>query len=501
MNATSPVTPDRCHAELLRRRLQQFRSGETPGATEGRDLDVLTLVGALCLGGADFAAWLVGSTNPALDQTDRYAIVVDAFLALSEPGADASENHETEVAQRLIDTFALEANAETLLQTVRSEFLITAGPLEEVPQAALEAIKRGEWELALRGFVRCRDSLQENTPRDVHGMAAMCLHQLKRFEEADRWAEEGLGHDAALIAIGAAHTQAQLLRRWKGQTTPVISIICTTYNHERYIDSAIRGFLSQDTEFPFEILIHDDASTDGTQAVIRKWEALYPQIIKPVYQTENQFSKGVRPFELLLARARGEFVATCEGDDFWVDGSKLQRQVAFLKHNPDFSCSAHNYYHYLERTLTVRPWNGIRVDHVVAPRTLMGLQRLLWLPTLVFRKTFSAMPPERSQAAIGDQFLTSYLGTLGRCIVFESRFSAVRRENEFSSWSPLPGAEKERMRVKTWDALVNMHQRLGNAQAVADLMAKIKASPLRHISEHMAAAVPAPSPNAALAGS
>jgi hypothetical protein len=309
-----------------------------------------------------------------------------------------------------------------------------------------------------------------------------------------------LGNDAALIAIGAVYTEAQLLRRWNDDVTPVISIICTTYNHERYIESAIRGFLSQETEFPFEILIHDDASTDGTQAVIRKWEALYPRIIKPVYQTENQFSKGVRPFELLLARARGEFVATCEGDDFWVDGSKLQRQVAFLKGNPDFSCSAHNYFHYLERSLTVRPWNGIRVDHVVAPRTLMGLQRLLWLPTLVFRKTFSAMPPERSQAAIGDQFLTSYLGTLGRCVVFESRFSAVRRENEFSSWSPLPGTEKERMRVTTWDALVNMHQRMGNAQAVADLKAKINASPLRHISEHAAAAAPATSSNAALAG-
>src|SRR5204862_3633855 len=104
----------------------------------------------------------------------------------------------------------------------------------------------------------------------------------------------------------------------------------TTYNHERYIDNAIRGFLSQDCAYPFEILIHDDASTDRTQDVIRHWQQRYPQLIKPVLQTENQKSKGVRPFELLLAKARGDYVATCEGDDFWVDPAKLQRQVGYL---------------------------------------------------------------------------------------------------------------------------------------------------------------------------
>jgi glycosyltransferase involved in cell wall biosynthesis len=318
--------------------------------------------------------------------------------------------------------------------------------------------------------------MQAGTPRRIHGLAATCLHRLGRYEEADRWVSEGLGDQQKLIRIPDIHTEEELLRRWGRHNEPVVSIVCTTYNHERYIESTIRGFLSQDCSFPFEILIHDDASTDRTQAVIREWQQRYPSVIKPVLQTVNQKSQGVRPFELLLARARGGFVATCEGDDFWIEPTKLERQVSFLKAHPDFSCSAHNYHHFIESKLAIKPWRKSGPDYVQSERHLMGLRYLLWLPTLVFRKTFTALPPERGLAAFGDQFLTSYLGTMGRCMYFNTMVGAVRRENEFSTWSPLPESEKERRRVQTWVAMVRMHERLGNKQAVDDLMDKIQAS-------------------------
>ena len=479
-----PVAPE--VPGLLKRLLPLFQAGDDAGQQATLALlgaeqlaTAETVVGALCLGGADFAARLAAHGREALTQAERYELVLGAFGAVIDAPPGAPDDHETQVAEWLIRSFGLQAAATALLDTVRAEFLITAGPLEDVPQAALAALRHGQWDLALRGFVRCRQALQEQTPRNIHGMAAMCLHKLGRYDEAEHWVAQGLGdQQRALLAIGAVHSEAELLRRWAGNPAPVVSILCTTYNHQRYIESTIRGFLSQDCSFPFEILIHDDASTDGTQQVIRAWQARYPSLIKPVLQTENQLSKGVRPFELLLARARGDFVATCEGDDFWVDASKLQRQVGFLQANPEFSCSAHNYYHFVETALTVRPWTQVRHDHVLSQRQLMGLSRLLWLPTLVFRKTFSALPPERALAPIGDQFLTSYLGTQGRCMYFESMLGAVRRENEFSTWSPLSGLEKERIRVKTWTALLHLHQRLGNAQAVDDLTAKISASPL-----------------------
>ena len=100
----------------------------------------------------------------------------------------------------------------------------------------------------------------------------------------------------------------------------------------------------QNTDFPIEILIHDDASTDGTDTIIREYATKYPDIIYPLYETENQFSKGkssLMDIEYNYSRARGKYIATCEGDDFWTDPLKLSKQVAFLEDHPDYSVCFH----------------------------------------------------------------------------------------------------------------------------------------------------------------
>jgi len=477
--------------------LKQFRAGESAGRPAvfraGDALGLASapaLIGALALGGTDFAAWVAGGGDASRSQTDGHAMVLDAFGSLldaaSQAGPSSTDNTphdpELQLATWLIEGFGLEAQASTLIDTLRAEFLITAGPVEELPQAAMAAIKLSQWALALRGFTRFQDLLQEKTPRDVRGLAAMCLHKLGRYAEAERWAQKGLGERqrGLLNIIGPVHSQADLLKRWGGARTPVVSILCTTYNHERYIESTLRGFLSQNCDVPFEILIHDDASTDATQQIIRLWQQRYPKLIHTVLQSENQFSKGVRPFELLLAKARGEFIATCEGDDYWTEPLKLKVQVGFLQAHPEYACTAHNYLHYVEAKLTVTPWLKSRRERVMSARELMGLRRLLWWPTLVFRNKFSVLPPERALSPIGDQFVTSYLGTFGPCMYFENLLGAVRRENEFSLWRPLSGVDKERIRIRTWDALVCMHRRMGNLEAVSDLRVKIAASPQGH---------------------
>jgi glycosyltransferase involved in cell wall biosynthesis len=471
---------------LLGRLREQFAAGDDAGAQSTlaeigprRAGEPATLAGALCIGGVDFATALAASLPDGLDADACTALVLDAFASVIEAPPQAPADHERRVAQWLIDAFALTADAASLLDAVRAEFLIDRGPLEELPQAIGSAMRLQLWTLSLRGIERVKQSLGQATPRQTQGLGAVCLHQLGRYAEADQWVHEGLNaEERQWLQIPPVHTEEALLRRWGRGRAPVVSIICTTYNHERYIENTIRGFLSQDCAYPFEILIHDDASTDRTQDVIRAWQQRYPNIIKPVLQVENQKSQGVRPFELLLAQARGDYVATCEGDDYWIDRGKLQKQVSFLAAHPDVSCSAHNYYHFIETSVTVRPWSRIGRDIFLSQRQLMATQFLLWLPTLVFRKTFSALPPERALAAFGDQFLTSYLGTLGRCAYFDTFMGAVRRENEFSSWSPLPEGEKERRRVKTWVAMLRMHERLGQSQAVDDLNTKIHASKL-----------------------
>lgn len=118
---------------------------------------------------------------------------------------------------------------------------------------------------------------------------------------------------------------------------PLVSICSLTYNHENYVSQAIEGFLMQKTTFPIEIIIHDDASTDNTTNIIREYENRYPDIIKPIYQNENQWSKGIRPSPTYVwPCAKGKYIAICEGDDYWTDPYKLQKQVDFLEVNPDY---------------------------------------------------------------------------------------------------------------------------------------------------------------------
>ncbi len=116
---------------------------------------------------------------------------------------------------------------------------------------------------------------------------------------------------------------------------PLVSICCITFNQKAYIKDCIDGFLMQKTNFNFEILIHDDASTDGTQEIISEYELKYPNLIKAILQLENQYSKGIKPLvKYIFPIAQGKYIALCEGDDYWTDPFKLQKQVDFLETNP-----------------------------------------------------------------------------------------------------------------------------------------------------------------------
>lgn len=131
-------------------------------------------------------------------------------------------------------------------------------------------------------------------------------------------------------------TEQEIKKNWQEDTaTPIVSICCTTYNHEPYIAEAIEGFLMQETTFPFEILIRDDCSTDRTASIVKEYADKYPTLINPIYEKENTFSKGVRPMTQLYKIANGKYIALCEGDDYWTDPLKLQKQVTLLKKYPE----------------------------------------------------------------------------------------------------------------------------------------------------------------------
>lgn len=123
---------------------------------------------------------------------------------------------------------------------------------------------------------------------------------------------------------------------------PLVSICCITYNHEKYIADALDSFLNQKASFQFEIIIHDDASTDNTPKIIRQYAEKYPDIIKPIYQKENQYAKGTEIYaKFIFPLVKGHYIATCEGDDYWIDHRKIEKQVRFLENNQDYIMCFH----------------------------------------------------------------------------------------------------------------------------------------------------------------
>lgn len=131
---------------------------------------------------------------------------------------------------------------------------------------------------------------------------------------------------------------------------PIVSIRCTVYNHEPYLRQCLDGFVMQKTLFPFEAIVHDDASTDKSADIIREYAAKYPHIIKPVYQKENQYSKHDDSIDRYLREATSPYAryfAFCEGDDYWTDPNKLQKQVDFMEEHPEYGL-VHTYFNFVD---------------------------------------------------------------------------------------------------------------------------------------------------------
>lgn len=131
-------------------------------------------------------------------------------------------------------------------------------------------------------------------------------------------------------------SQKSIMSAWK-DGNPTVSVSCLTYNHAKYIEQCLQSILMQRTTFPFEIVIHDDASVDGTAEIIKHYQKRYPQIIKPIFETVNQSADRNVDVQLrMYHNMSGRYIAFCEGDDYWVDNYKLQKQYDFLEKNREY---------------------------------------------------------------------------------------------------------------------------------------------------------------------
>lgn len=121
-----------------------------------------------------------------------------------------------------------------------------------------------------------------------------------------------------------------------------VSVCCITFNQEKFLQQALDSILNQKTDFKFEILVHDDASTDDTATILDRYSSRYPEILKVVRPLKNQYSQGRKIFPFLFERAKGKYIAICEGDDYWINDKKLQMQYDYIESNPDCTLLCHS---------------------------------------------------------------------------------------------------------------------------------------------------------------
>lgn len=219
---------------------------------------------------------------------------------------------------------------------------------------------------------------------------------------------------------------------------PLVSINCITYNHEKYIRKTLDGFLMQKTAFKFEVLIHDDASTDKTADIIREYQKRYPDIIFPIIQQENQYSKGISNISgrFNFPRARGKYICMCEGDDYWTAPDKLQLQADYMESHPECAICFHSAAIEVEDgSITDSRMRPYRQDRLVTPEEIIDKPYGYPTASLMFRTDYvKELPDYYVNCPIGDIPLQLMMAACGSGYYFD-RDMAVYRVGGSVSWS------------------------------------------------------------------
>lgn len=217
------------------------------------------------------------------------------------------------------------------------------------------------------------------------------------------------------------------------QNTPLVAIRCITYNHESYIRDALDGFVMQKTNFPFVAIVHDDASTDKTAEIIREYAEKYPNIIKPIFETENQYSKAGNPLGRIMQEAiessGAKYVAICEGDDYWTDSLKLQKQVDFLESHQEYSMCYSKARLYIQSQKKYSN-TGLGIQYSDT-KSLLFEKYSIPTATIIYKKDllsteFFKIKYEHTEWEMGDLPLSLYLSTQGKLYMIDDFLATYR---------------------------------------------------------------------------
>lgn len=246
---------------------------------------------------------------------------------------------------------------------------------------------------------------------------------------------------------------------------PLVTVRTITYQHAPFIRQCIEGVLMQRTTFPVEYIIGEDCSTDGTREIVMEYAARYPDRIRVITADRNVGVRAnARRTNLAL---RGKYCALCEGDDYWTDPLKLQKQVDFLEANPDFSLTYHDARvedHQGKVVLASKIPPGMARDH--SAEELLFNRTFILVLTMLYRNdpTFlTDIPHESAMILNGDNFLTSRLGLSGKGKYMADIAPAVYRQHGGGIWSPLSQAARDKAQLNSWMWIGAYYNRIGRA--------------------------------------
>lgn len=233
----------------------------------------------------------------------------------------------------------------------------------------------------------------------------------------------------------------------------ILTVCCLTYNHEKYIRKTLEGFVNQNTTYKYQVLVHDDASTDGTQDIIREYAQRYPDLIKPILQTQNQYSQKVRIYDTFMRPlVTSKYTAMCEGDDYWCDPQKLQLQIDYMEQHPQCNFCVHNTQMMQEDGTPKNAYfnyAGTDRDYTAEDVIAAGGGGLFHTSSFVFQTQHRHdRPADFTIAGIGDYPLSIYLSTRGT-VHYIDRVMSMYRVGSSGSWVKKNSATSEKVLARS----------------------------------------------------
>lgn len=227
----------------------------------------------------------------------------------------------------------------------------------------------------------------------------------------------------------------------------MVTIFCTSFNHGKYIRETLDSIINQKTQYKFKIVVHDDASVDDSQQIIAEYVERFPDVIIPILQKENQFSKGINVYnEHIESVMRGKYIAYCECDDFWTDEYKLQKQIDYMEAHPECSMCVHNTKKVDEQGNELNSFFndlGIDMDYDANDIILAGGGGLFHTSSYLYRTDLKViMPSCFAMKKVADYPMAIYLSTKGYVHYIGEVMSAYRVA-AVQSWSTIFNANNK----------------------------------------------------------